>query len=110
MRFLESSHTLKNAEEFHNAIYQMSLGGRFKYNYMKNSPTHMSMKCSIDDCPWKITTHVIVGNEILRVHTFCVNYNHIVQDQCSSKVKVNSKRGIAIVDDVFRTTLDYLPR
>ena len=67
-------------------------------------------KCSIDDCPWKITTHVVTGNKILQVHTFCVNHNHITQYQCSSKVKVSSKRGDVIVEDVFRTTPDYLPR
>ena len=67
----------------------------------------MSVKCSIYLCPWKITTHV-AGNEILRVHTFRDNQNHIAQDQCSSKVKVSSKRGVVIVGDVFRTTPDYL--
>ena len=67
------------------------------------------MKCSIDDCPWKITTHAMAGNEILRVHTYRVNHNHIAQDECPSKVKVNSKRCAVIVEDVFRTTPDYLP-
>ena len=33
-------HTFKNADEFRNAIYQMSLAGRFQYKYNKNSPTH----------------------------------------------------------------------
>ncbi|RVW30540.1 hypothetical protein CK203_097808 [Vitis vinifera] len=32
------------------------------------------------------------------------------QDECSSKVKVSSKRGAIVVEDVFRTTPDYLPR
>ncbi|RVW75157.1 hypothetical protein CK203_053908 [Vitis vinifera] len=64
---LGSGHTFKNADEFRNAIYQMSLAGRFQYKYKKNSPTHMSVKCSIEDCPWKITTHAVEGNEILRV-------------------------------------------
>ena len=90
-------------------IYQMSIGGRFQYKYLKNSPKHMSVKCSIDDCPWKITAHAIAGNEILRVHTFRINHSHIVQDQCSSKVKVSSKRGAVIVGDVFKTTPNYLP-
>ncbi|RVX13477.1 hypothetical protein CK203_020942 [Vitis vinifera] len=104
-----SGHTFKNAEEFRNAIYQMSLGGRFEYKYKKNSPTHMSVKCSVDGCPWKIIAHAIEGNVILRVHTYQVNHNHIAQDECSSKVKVSSKRGAVVVEDVFRTTPDYLP-
>ncbi|KAL6315450.1 hypothetical protein AAG906_000742 [Vitis piasezkii] len=107
---LGSGHTFKNAEEFRNAIYQMSLGGRFEYKYKKNSPTHMSVKCSVDGCPWKITAHAVEGNVILRVHTYQVNHNHIAQDECSSKVKVSSKRGAVVVEDVFRTTPDYLPR
>ena len=36
---LGSGHTFKNAEEFWNAIYHMSLGGRFEYKYKKNSPS-----------------------------------------------------------------------
>ena len=44
------------------------------------------------------------------VHTYQVNHNHIAQDECSSKVKVSSKRGAVVVEDVFRTTLDYLSR
>ncbi|KAL6328667.1 hypothetical protein AAG906_003352 [Vitis piasezkii] len=45
-------------------------------------------------------THAIEGNVILQVHTY----------QCSSKVKVSSKRGTVVVEDVFRTTPDYLSR
>ncbi|XP_059596419.1 uncharacterized protein LOC104880560 [Vitis vinifera] len=74
---LGSGHTFKNADEFRNAIYQMSLAGRFQYKYKKNSPTHMSVKS---------------------------------QDECSYKVRVSSKRGAVVVEDVFRTTLEYLPR
>ena len=103
-------HTFKNVEEFRNKIYQMSLSGRFKYKYMKNSLNHMSMKCSFEGCHWKITTHAIEGNEILWVHTYQVNHNHIAQDECLFKVRVSSKRAIVVVKDVFRTTLDYLSR
>ncbi|RVW60120.1 hypothetical protein CK203_086578 [Vitis vinifera] len=84
---LGSGHYIKNAEEFRNPIYQMSLGGRFEYKYKKNSPTHMSVKCSVEGCPWKITAHAVERNVILRVHTYQVNHNHIAQDECSSKVK-----------------------
>ncbi|WKA11339.1 hypothetical protein VitviT2T_028847 [Vitis vinifera] len=107
---LGSGHTFKNADEFRNAIYQMSLAGRFQYKYKKNSPTHMSVKCSVEDCPWKITTHAVEGNEILRVYTYQVNHNHIAQNECSSKVQVSSKIGAVVVEDVFRTTPKYLPR
>ena len=74
---LGSRNTFKNAEEFRNTIYQMSLGGRFEYKYKKNSLTHMSVKCSVKGCPWKITAHAIEENVILQVHTYQVNHNHI---------------------------------
>ncbi|KAL6329414.1 hypothetical protein AAG906_018053 [Vitis piasezkii] len=32
------------------------------------------------------------------------------QDECSSKVRVSSKRGLVVVEDVFITTPNYLPR
>ena len=35
-------HTFKNAEEFCNAIYKMSLSGRFQYKYIKKSPKHVT--------------------------------------------------------------------
>ena len=69
--------TFKNVEEFRYTIYHMSLGGRFKYKYMKKSPKHMSMKCSIDNFLWMITAHVVTENETLRVDMFRVNNNHI---------------------------------
>ena len=58
-------HIFKNVEGFYNAIYLMSLGGSFQYKYMGNLLKHMSIKCSIKGCSWNITTHTIVGNEIL---------------------------------------------
>ncbi|KAL6333931.1 hypothetical protein AAG906_039345 [Vitis piasezkii] len=74
---LGSGHTFKMKRSFRT----------FEYKYKKNSPTHMSVKCSVEGCPWKITAHTVEGNVILRVHTYQVNHNHIAQDECSSKVK-----------------------
>ncbi|RVW49070.1 hypothetical protein CK203_111715 [Vitis vinifera] len=82
-----SGHTFKNADEFRNAIYQMSLAGRFQYKYKKNSPTHMSVKCSVEDCPWKMTAHAIEENEILRVYTYQVNHNHILKMSVQLRLK-----------------------
>ena len=105
---LGSGHTFINVEEFRNVIYHMSLVGRFHFKYEKNSLTHMSVKCSAEGCPWKITSHAVEENEILQVHTYQVNHNHIAQDKCSSKVRVSSKRDVVVVEDVFRTTSEYL--
>ena len=107
---LGSGHTFKNVENFQNAIYHMSLGERFEYKYKKNSPMHMFIKYSVEGCPWKITAHAIEGNVILRVHTYQANHNHIAQYEYSSKVKVSSKRGVAIVEYVFRIIPEYLLR
>ena len=68
----------------------------------------MSVKFSVEGCHWKITAHAVEENVILRIHTYQVNHNHIAQDECSSKVKVSSKIGMVVVEDVFRTTPDYL--
>ena len=87
----------------------MSLAGRFQYKYKKNSHTHMSVKCSVKGCSWKITIHVVEGNEILRVHTYQVNHNHMAQDECSSKVRVSSKRGDVFVEDVFKQLQNISP-
>ena len=38
-----------------------------------------------------------------------MNHNHIAWDECSSKVKVYSKRSTVVVEDVFRTIVEYLP-
>ncbi|RVX01277.1 hypothetical protein CK203_031349 [Vitis vinifera] len=62
----------------------------------------MSVKCSVEGCPWKITAHAVEGNEILRVYAYQVNHNHIAQDECLSKVRVSSKRGVVVVEDVLR--------
>ena len=53
--------------------------------------------------------HAIEGNEILWVHTYQVNYNHIAQDEYSSKVRISSKKVVVVVEDVFITTPNYLP-
>ncbi|KAL6348604.1 hypothetical protein AAG906_016124 [Vitis piasezkii] len=62
----------------------------------------MSIKCSVEGCPWKITSHAVEENEILHVHTYQVNHNHIAQDKCLSKVRFSSKRDIVVVEDVLR--------
>ena len=46
----------------------------------------------------------------MQVHTYQVNYNCIAQDECSSNIRVSSKRGVVVVEYVFRTTPNYLPR
>ncbi|KAL6319998.1 hypothetical protein AAG906_037075 [Vitis piasezkii] len=63
-----SGHTFPNASEFRDAIYLMSLAGKFRYSYKRNSPKHMTVVCTIEDCPWKITCNR--DSNIVQVHTF----------------------------------------
>lgn len=69
----------------------------------------MSIKYLIKVCPWKITTHAIARNEILCVHAYKDNQNHLAHDECSSQLGLCSNRDIVVVEEVFRTTLNYLP-
>ena len=65
-----NGHTFPNASKFRDAIYLMSLAGKFRYSYKKNSSKHMTVVSTIEDCPWKITARVIGDSNIVQVHTF----------------------------------------
>ena len=66
---LGSGHTFKNAEEFRNAIYQMSLGGRFQYKYLKNSPKHINT-------PNYVLVHLFLNRVRLHLkHVLCFSIN-----------------------------------
>ena len=55
MRFsnavLDSGQTFRNASEFRDVMYLMSLVGRFRYRFKKNTPQRMSLVCTIDNSP-----------------------------------------------------------
>lgn len=46
-----SGHSFPNADEFRNALYTMSLVGRFQYKFKKNSPKQIYVCCLVDGCP-----------------------------------------------------------
>ena len=45
----------------------------------------------------------------MQVHTYQINHNYIVQNECSSKVRVSSKIDVVVIEDIFIITLNYLP-
>ncbi|RVW81075.1 hypothetical protein CK203_045361 [Vitis vinifera] len=105
-----SGHTFPNASEFRDAIYLMSLAGKFRYSYKRNSPKHMTVVCTIEDCPWKITARAIGDSNIVQVHTFRNVHNHCLEDVVLSQPLVRSTRASLVIDDVIRSTPEYQPR
>ena len=79
----------------------MSLAGKFRYSYKRNSPKHMIVVCTIEDCPWKITVRAIGDSNIVQVHTFRNVYNHCLEDVALSQPLVRSTRASLVIDDVI---------
>ena len=67
---LGSGQNFTNPFEFCDAVYLMSLVGRFRYRFKKNTPLRMSLVCAIDSCPWKITCCALGVVNVVQVHTF----------------------------------------
>ena len=49
-----SGHTFPNAVEFCDAVYLMSIASRFRYSFKRNSTKHMTVVCTVNECPWKV--------------------------------------------------------
>ena len=49
----------QNASKFRDAVYLMSLVGRFWYRFKRNTLKHMFVFCVIEKCPWKITCRAL---------------------------------------------------
>ena len=105
-----SGHTFPNASGFQDAIYLMSLAGKFRYSYKRNSPKHMTVVCTIEDCPWKITARAIGDSKIVQVHTFRNLHNHCLEDVALCQPLVRSTRVSLVIDDVIRSTPKYQPQ
>ena len=105
-----SGHTFPNTVEFQDAVYLMSIVGRFHYCFKRNSIKHMTIVCTVDECPWKVTTHAIGDSNIFQVHIFRNLHNHSLEDVASSQPLVRSNRASLLIDDVIWSTPDYQPR
>ena len=105
-----SGHTFPNASEFRDAIYLMSLVGKFRYSYKRNSSKHMIVVCTIEDCHWKIIAHAIGDSNIVQVHTFRNVHKHCLEDVALSQPLVISTHASLVINDVIRSTPEYQPR
>ena len=105
-----SRQTFPNASAFWDALYLMSLKGRFWYYYKRNTSKHVCVVCTVNECQWKITCHAISASKVVQVHTFINEHNHSVDDVAASQPLVRSNRALVVIDDVICSTLDYQPR
>lgn len=105
-----SGHSFPNADEFRNALYTMSLVGRFQYKFKKNSPKRISVCCLVDGCPWRITANSVGTTKILKVNIFIDVHNHCADVECSSQPSMRGRRGARVIEQVIRATPQYLPR
>ncbi|RVW21733.1 hypothetical protein CK203_108210 [Vitis vinifera] len=74
-----SGHTFPNAAEFRDAVYLMSIAGRFRYRFKRNS------------------SH------------FHNHHNHSLEDVAACQPLVRSNRASLLIDDVIQSTPDYQP-
>ena len=107
---LGSGQTFRNALEFCDVVYLMSLVGRFRYRFKKNTPQRISLVCTIDNCSWKITCCVLGATNVVQVHMFENTHNHSLDDVSSSQPTIRANRTSMVIDDDIRSTPEYQPR
>ena len=91
-------------------MYMMSLVGRFRYYFKRNSSKHMIVFCTVAECPWKITCHAIESSKVVQTHTFRNFHNHSLEDVASCQPLVRSTCSSLVIDYVIRSTPEYQPR
>ena len=99
-----SGHSFPNANEFRNALYTISLVGRFQYKFKKNSPKRIYVCCSVDGCPWRITANSIGTTKNLKVNIFNNVHNHCADVECSTQPSMRRSRGACVIEQVIRAT------
>ena len=80
-----SGKTFPNANAFCDAMYLMSIAGRFQYYYKRNCFKHMTIICTINGWPWKIICRAVGASHVIQVHTFVNEHRHTVDDIVSSQ-------------------------
>ena len=70
----------------------------------------MSLVCTIDNCPWKITCYALGIVNVVQVHTFENTHNHSLDDVASSQLTIRANRASMVIDDVIRSTPEYQSR
>ena len=80
-----SGQTFLNADAFHDAMYLMSIARRFRYYYKRNLFKHMTIICTVNGCPWKITCSVVGVSHVVLVQTFVNEHRHTIDNLVSSQ-------------------------
>ena len=106
---MSSGQIFQNASKLHDAVYLMSLVGRFRYRFKRNTPKHMFVFCAIEKCPWKITCRALGSANVVQVHTFHNVHNHSLNDVVSFQSSIRLNRASMVIDEVIHSTLDYQP-
>ena len=82
---MASGQTFPNVDAFCDVVYLMSIARRFRYYYKENICKHMTIICTVNDCPWKITCRVVGASHLVQVHSFVNEHRHTVDDVVSSQ-------------------------
>ena len=69
----------------------------------------MIVVCTIQECPWKITTYAIRDSNIVQVHTFRNVHNQCLEDVALYQPLVRSTHASLVIDDVIWSTPEYQP-
>lgn len=56
-----------------------------------------------------MTYHIVSASNVVQVHTFVNEHNHIMEDVITSQPLVRSNHESTIIDEVIQSTLDYQP-
>ena len=105
-----SGQTFPNVSAFRDALYLMSLSGKFRYYYKRNSYKHITVICTVTNYPWKITCRAVGALDVIQVHTFRNEHSHTVDDVVASQPVVRSNCAAVVIDEVIRSTPEYQPR
>ena len=68
----------------------------------------MSVVCTIEKFPWRITCRAIGSANDVQVHTFEIGHNHSLDDVASSQPSITAKR-VSKMIDVIHSTPNYQP-
>ena len=107
---MASGQAFLNADAFRDAMYLMSISGRFRYYYNRNCFKHITVICTVNDCLWKITCCAVGASHLVKVHMFVNEHIHTVDDLVSSQTLVRCNQASMVIDDVIRCTPKYMPR
>ena len=105
-----SGQTFSYVSTFWDALYLMSVGGRFQYCYIRNTCKHVCDVCTVNECQWKITCRAIGPSDVVQVYTFINEHSHSVDDVVTSQPLVKSNQAFVVIDEVIHSTPDYQSR